>query len=236
MKFLSPQLGHVPFIHSALRISALSFLIGFGALSTAEALPVNVGSGSLSVLDGEIYATNQWNDGNFSIDYDVTLDGTLFTYNYRLYVPSKDLSHWLLQVSESFTSDNLIAASGDTGVDPSGNPTTFDASGPGNSNPGLPTNLFGYKWDETTGTGYLDFQLVTDRAPMWGSFYAKDGNSGGPGGGTAVYAYNTGLNPQLDSQAYLLVPDTENSVVPEPASAALLLVGLVAAGIKRRMS
>ena len=84
-------------------------------------------------------------------------------------------------------------------------------------------------------------EFDSNRQPMWGDFYAKDGKSGT----LWNYAYNTDLgvivanqqdyaNPAIDAQGNalhkILVPDT----IPEPATIGLLGLGAMAFLKKRR--
>ncbi|MHB1191090.1 MAG: PEP-CTERM sorting domain-containing protein, partial [Armatimonadota bacterium] len=83
--------------------------------------------------------------------------------------------------------------------------------------------------DETSGT-VLALNFRSDRAPVWGDFYAKDGKTDG------VYntLYNSGFadddpiapatNGSLDG--HLLRPDTTSDPVPEPGT----LVGFITLG------
>ena len=81
--------------------------------------------------------------------------------------------------------------------------------------------------------------LVTDRAPVWGDFYAKDG---GGNAEDAVAAWNTGFldADPLDLPAdgsinnHVLVPDTYTTPVPEPGTLLLVGTGLTSAGVWSR--
>jgi hypothetical protein len=182
---------------------------------TVSASAVTLTNGFLSVSNGMLFATNQFSTGNFSISYNVSQVGTQVTYTYTLFVPLKSLSHWLLQVSTNFTAADLISESG-TGTFTSTTPSLWT---PNTSNDGMPTNLFGYKFDTggVSPTGTLTFTIVTDRLPTNGNFYARDGNG--------VYAYNTGFaNPSTG--AFLIVPDSV-AVVPEPSSIFLVTGGVL---------
>jgi len=104
----------------------------------------------------------------------------------------------------------------------------LDTYGPGlqgNSDPGIPATIQGIKFDWCPAVPLTLFTLVTDIAPTWGDFYAKDGNAGGQGTNTA---WNAGFtNPLTDPTNapangtpygyYILRPDTTTtSTVPYP--------------------
>jgi len=91
-------------------------------------------------------------------------------------VPAKEISHVLIETSRGIT---LLSGTTTTGRE---GPSTFGAQG--NSNPGIPGDLFGLKFD-LSGLA-VSWQIETDRAPMWGDFYAKNGKHRGQD----VYAYN----------------------------------------------
>lgn len=106
----------------------------------------------------------------------------------------------------------------------------------------IPDQLYSVKyedpksWPEDEELFELTVSLSTKRAPMWGSFYAADGEAGGE----ENYAYNKGLETAptagdyIPGEAfkfgYLLVPDSqwggEEFLIPEPSSVALLILAL----------
>ncbi|MCX5660272.1 MAG: VPLPA-CTERM sorting domain-containing protein, partial [Planctomycetota bacterium] len=76
------------------------------------------------------------------------------------------------------------------------------------------------------------YTLVTDRAPVWGDFYTKDGVAGGLGANTA---WNTGFGTDAAADAtdftnWVATPDTV-SAVPVPAAAWMGLVTMGIAGL-----
>lgn len=231
-------------------LRAASAGVALMALSAAPALAVPIwgtsGLGELtgsrdSTATGGVTGTKAWANGGFNIAWDIQFDDNTdqWTYQYHLTTSAKDISHWLLEVTED--SDSVLVAPGSSAAV---SPTTYSPSDPGKSNPLLPNSLFGVKFDY----GDTDevYTLVTDRAPVYGVFYAKDGKDGGkdvvawsnalassdyktsesltltdfivrpngkhtpPGGG------NPGGDPDGDPD-----PDPQGSPVPEPMTAGL---------------
>lgn len=193
--------------------------------------PATPATDGITTLPTGTSDSHTWNDA-FLIDWNISYDnGTgLYTYLYHL-ADSKNsngtynalannLSHWLLETSISFTTANIF--SGTSPSPSSDSPRTWtDQQG----NPDIPGSLYGLKLD---GPG-TTFTLVTNRAPIWGDFYAKDGKFAQQN----VVAYNTGFGTEpLAGQSasyyvnWIAVPDTINTtpggtgdpLVPEPSS------------------
>jgi len=185
-----------------------------------------------------------WGGGAFELAWDIDVDTATGQYKYVYTISNPldvvspigqlltSLGHWLLEVSSSFFSADLL-----DGTIPDTGPEIFGIqalSAPG-SNPGLPSDLYGFAYDD------LSVTLITFRSPMDGSFYAKNSPCN-PNSLCADYAnvlaYNTGL---VDPNgAFIRVPNTLTvaaiapAQVPEPTVLILLGVGLIAVGVAVR--
>ncbi len=144
--------------------------------------------GSLTGGEG-LTAYDGWSDATLS--WEVKWDSTnaLWGYSYT-FSPSplsKDVSHFLIETSDTFTKeDNLKEWK--TG---SNEPVVgeWTPTSDGKSNPHLPSSLYGIKFETD---GYADRNSVwfwTDRSPVWGDWYAKDGKDAG----VDAAAYNRGF-------------------------------------------
>jgi hypothetical protein len=205
------------------------------ALATASQAGLSY-TGSLSYPDG-LYAQGVWADPATKIEWTVTDYSTYWHYEYTLTAAAQNISHMIIEVSPSFQVNDIwnIEPSfiGSDGLD-----DWTEQQG----NPGLPDTFRGLKWNFGTATT-LTVEFDSDRAPVWGDFYAKDGKA--PHTDTVNLAYNLGFtSPDTDPTAaigngsvdnHLLVPDTK-TVVPLPGAVLLGFLGLGAAGLKLRNS
>lgn len=201
---------------------------------------LNIGSGGMMGTGG--YA------GSFQVSWEITNQTTHWHYAYTISGDgvgvnlAKDVSHLLLEVSTNFTHDNIwneTKTLDDT-------PKSYSSTGTSGSNPYLPATVFAQKFDTGSGKNFV-VEFDSDRAPMWGNFYAKSG------GGTAAWNtdFATPVNHALSTAAAAIsaldnttvlayklgVPDTLTTIVPAPAAAGLCAIGLGLAGwIRRRLA
>lgn len=171
----------------------------------------------------------------FTISWNIVPQATGFLlYEYTFTWTSKGISHAIIELSN----DCMSAASACVwGFDPSVNPSDirwYDPDDPGKSNPNLPAPIYGVKvnFDNLTSNSAV-FSFYSDRLPVWGNFYAKDGKDDG----VDVTVWNVGLANQgsEDIINFIARPDTvPQYVIPEPGTMALMGLGLLAIGLWRR--
>ena len=210
------------------RTCLLALVVSIG-LSASGASGTVIYSGSLTSDDGGLTGVGVWADPGSTLSWTVqqNLDYS-WNYEYTLTVASKDISHIIFEVSDAFTADDFSNAS-------HGNSAVGDY-GTDNGNPDIPSTMHGLKFDETEGTT-LTISFDSIRVPVWGDFYAKNGNQAGD----TVQLWNTGLTASdtdpTDAPAsgtvsnHVLVPDT---YVPEPVTMSFLALGGLALLCRRR--
>jgi hypothetical protein len=216
------------------------------ALSMATTHAV-IYSGSLSSTgagaDGSLTGTEEWAENALfswsASDQEEGCNGWYYTYTLK--VAGKDISHVTTEVSSNFTLDNLIGNIDDPGSILTGG--SLDLYGPGingSSDPGIPDDIYGIKVDTQGDTKEITWSLCSDRVPVWGDMYAKDGKTGGD----SVYLFNAGFtdpdtdpDPEINPagngsfEDHILVPDSipddPGPNVPEPSTGMLGAIGLM---------
>jgi len=184
--------------------------------------------GSISEGDGLAFPEGSpWADA--TLEWTVTHNGSSWVYEYTFSDHGngnqlRDVSHVIIEVSETFTLGNIMAG---TTIDGEG-PKTYT---PTRSNPEMPNDIWGIKWDIDTDTTEYSWTIISDRMPMWGDFYAKGG------GGTVAYNMMFGTDTagaigNGNAGGWVLVPDT--TTVPIPSTAYLLGFGVVGLMLGRR--
>jgi len=175
-----------------------------------------------SDVDGGIDATGPWAGGEFVLSWHITEDNGTFTYVYGItgLGEAQDVEYWILQLTPTIDWTGVF--------DDVGFRTHVGQFQQGNSNKGMPGDLFGLKFKD----GTLQVSFVTNYAPEWGSFYANGGKYGQGQNKQDVYAYNTGfyggaLTPPGDTTDFTnWIPiDGVATPVPEPSTLILLLSG-----------
>lgn len=213
-------------------------ILAFLYAVSVQTVHADLYNGSISYSSG-IYATKDWANTSTKISWLVSQNSdSSWRYSYTFEVPSKNISHFILEVSANFTSNDflgfynppvLASILGTSGSWTAYEPTTYNSSGPGKSNPGIPGDIFGIKFEFNGDSTLWHFEFDCTKQPMWGDFYAKDGKTGGKD----VYAYNKGFGIDIltDDGMHIAVPDT---VVPVPAAVLLGMLGMAVAGAKLR--
>jgi hypothetical protein len=222
------------------------FLIMVGAVTfnAWAALSTITGSLSTSSNEGLISGGITWSEDKegLTVFWEVSrLEDYTWHYQYTFTngngnLSKMDVGYFIISVSNDLTLSDVFNFSGDV---ESYELKTF---GSGPSAPGFPEDqaIWGLKIELKS--EQLTAEFSSNRAPMWGDFYAKDG------GNPKNYAYNRDLgvkvsnphdcqNAPIDeygnSLFKVLVPDAVPEPAPEPASLSMLALGSLLL-IKRR--
>ncbi len=172
-------------------------------------------SGVLLSTDSGIMGTGNWIEvGPATLEWNVTENPDhTWHYSYTFTHPAGETSHFIIETSDNFMAGDVLGASGDIGEMEVGTHTAG-----GGANLTMPEDVYGIKFETEGLSTHIEFDCT--RLPMWGDFYAKDGQAGGYGLNSA---WNAGFtaddsDPELPVQDgsidnHILVPDTHYSPV-----------------------
>lgn len=185
-------------------------------------------TGSRTVTGGGLEGVGSY-ETNFKISWVITVVADTFTYKWTLSNEAgedldKGVSHSIFETSTNFTATDILA--GSDAIISSDSPKTFTSTD-GNSNPLLPADLFGIKFEVPDGTDakVITHTLVTKKIPIWGNFYVKDGRDGTS---PVAQVWNRGflLDSDVASNAFFVpTPDTIGTTTPPGAVGAPLPAG-----------
>ena len=174
---------------------------------------------------------SEWATDGTSISWDISFDGAYWNYKYTIDTSEsgKAVSNFILE----FTQDKLCCKI----LNPNGGiegPQLWTKSG----NQDFPngSTIFGVKFDFGGNDDSSMYTFKTDRAPVWGTFFAKGGNN------TDNFVYNNALddpnyrtNMQFTENDFIARPNGI-TVIPVPAAVWLFgsaLLGLI--GFRRKV-
>ena len=193
-----------------------------GALQYAP--PLDAGDGLIVAPEGKT-----WPGYTESIAWTITNENAItgfpwqYTYTWQHGGTQSGLSHLIIEVSSGFAAADMSGLTGSSVV-------SIGEQKVSSGNPGMPADMDnGIRFGPLTPSPFnMTWSFWSNRAPVWGDFYARDGG--------ANYSWNAGFlnedpagspsNGTIGNK--ILRPD--GAVVPEPSSLIALLGGLGACG------
>ena len=212
-------------------VSCVALILLIMGASTSQATILNLYGDSLStsnggmISQGEKWGTDTGEPG-FGVTWAITqLNATTWHYEYTFQIGNgSDLtgglvSHMIITLSEDFPESDLFNTGSDV------DDVEFGTFGADSGNPGFPPgkSISGVKFEmDNEDKTVVAVEFDSTHMPMWGDFYAKDGNPNA--------AWNADLGVSMTPEEMhanttelfkVAVPNT----VPEPATLAILGLG-----------
>jgi hypothetical protein len=213
--------------------ASAALVLGIGALSMGTAHAEAVGCRSTTNA-AQLTGVGSWDGtaGSIQVCWDVAFVTGAWEYEYTVSTfagtstSNRKLSHLWLEVTDGATAEEFALTNATIDDGPKSH-----SGGPADT--GFPGTMYGIKIGGNDEVSYT-FTIRTLRAPVWGDWYAKDGEG--------TWAYNTGFNAADPLTNALTVVEADHVVRPNgrdiPASApgtlGLLALGMAAISRARR--
>lgn len=202
----------------------LLYLPLFGDI--AVSLPAK---GSETSSLGDVTSLGKWSssNGGFQIGWNITQSGSTYNYIYSVSQVNggsldRGVSTFILELNPSITASNLATVITSSSLPSSAlisGPRTFSPGDSGSSSyPFLPGSVYGVEFSGG-GDGTFNFSFTSTNAPVWGSFYADNGQTGKNSG----YAYNSSFSSNPDSSTkdfsnWIPTVGGPSVIAPEPST------------------